>query len=755
MGERDISFDASTDPDATLVEGTGRAEPAATLLVGRYQIGELLGRGGSGQVHRATDALTGAEVAVKFVRALSAGDRRQLRRELTALRLLDVPGVVRLLDDGEDRGQTFLVTELLPGGPLGALAGPYERWAAAARTLVETLARVHRAGVLHRDLKPANVLLDGAGRPVITDFGLAQGRSVEVSAGRAEGTPRYVAPEQWAGLPCDERSDLYALGAMWWEMLVGAPFPREGAELDRVLGAEAPAGLREVVRRLVSPDPRDRPASAEEVLSALGGGDPVLGPLPPLPDRVTAGDLEPLFAEARPTFFHLAADASALLAERSRGDGRRAREVLGGWVRAGRCHWEEGRLRLDRAALEALGWEDHPDARRMAALARERPEAEVARAALDAGDAAWDAGAPGRATAILASVLPLLDEPEPARAVLRRLAARALHLNDQASVRQASWGAERAADTELLLLLQGGRLCATQEMRRAADLLCRIRALPDELETWRLGLLTQALGRLDPAEQAAHLAASEAWCAADGLRRARWLGWRGMASYAAGRYEEALADHEASAERLRDHPVERLVALTNAAAAALETRSVDRASALASDAADLARQLRHPVAEAWATGLWRAARYRSGAPEAPRPELVDAAAAVSPAHEAQHALTEAAFAWRAGRPEAAELALRGARAYARLGYPDGQALVLGLAVAAGAEAEPGALRSLVSAARDPTLALQAAALGSLGTGELPVGAWIGAWHLSDPSARADVLSLDECRARLRAGQGFQ
>jgi hypothetical protein len=134
---------------------------------------------------------------------------------------------------------------------------------------------------------------------------------------------------------------------------------------------------------------------------------------------------------------------------------------------------------------------------------------------------------------------------------------------------------------------------------------------------------------------------------------------------------------------------------------------------------------------------------------------VDAAAVVSPAHEAQHALTEAAFAWRGGRPEAAELAQRGVRAYARLGYPDAQALVLGLAIAAGAEAEPGALRSLVSAAREPTLALQAAALGSLGTAELPVAAWMGAWHLSDPSARADVLSLDECRARLGSAQSFQ
>jgi eukaryotic-like serine/threonine-protein kinase len=197
-------------------------------LVGRYSVGDLLGRGGSGQVHRAWDELAGEAVAIKFVSGYASSTARLVRRELTALRLLDLPGVVRLRDDGEDQGQHFLVMDLLTGGRFDTLAdrGAWEGWAAEAYALLEALARVHFAGVLHRDLKPGNVLLDSQGRPVITDFGLAQGREVERSGtGPAEGTPRYMAPEQRRGEACDERTDLFALGVMFADMLDAGPAP--------------------------------------------------------------------------------------------------------------------------------------------------------------------------------------------------------------------------------------------------------------------------------------------------------------------------------------------------------------------------------------------------------------------------------------------------------------------------------------------------------------------------------------------------
>ena len=115
-----------------------------------------------------------------------------------------------------------------------------------------------------------------------------------------------------------------------------------------------------------------------------------------------------------------------------------------------------------------------------------------------------------------------------------------------------------------------------------------------------------------------------------------------MARYGEGRYADALVDHVSAADLLHDHPVERMAALNNAAAAALETGEPSRAEALGREASELGRRLRHAVTECGATNLVRSARYRAGTRDTPRPDLVDAAARVSRVHEAQHALTEAA-----------------------------------------------------------------------------------------------------------------
>lgn len=735
--------DATWDPDATRTPGSGAPEVTATRLVGRYVLGELLGRGGTGQVHEAVDTLTGDTVAVKFVRAMSATDHRVLRRERTALRLLDLPGVARLRDDGQLGGQSFLVMDLLPGGPISGLAGPYARWADAARTLAETLSRVHYAGVVHRDLKPGNILLDAQQRPVITDFGLAQGAAVERSGGTREGTPRYMPPEQWAGHPCDARSDLYALGVVLWELATDRRFPEHGTGREAMGTTDIPDALRAMILRLTEPDPARRPASAQDVLDALGGGDAVLGPLPPLPDPVPRDVLEALVDEAQPSFLHLADDVATLLLQRSGGAPERVAAELASWIRAGRCHWDQGRLRIDPAAVAALHFEQE-----LPPLTGD--DDAVAAAALEASDRAWNDGQAHRALVLLESVLDLVESPGPARDLRHRMAARSLHLHDATHVRRALYRAERAGDTPLVGLLQGARLCLAWEPARAEEALRAVVGLPDELEVWRLAVLRFALVRHRPEAQDALLASSEAWCAQEPLRRARWLGWRGSAHYAAGRYAEALADHQTSAEALVAHPVERLTALNNAAAAALETGRPEHAAPLAAEARALAASMRHPIAESGATVLMRTAAYRAGSTTAPEPGWVQAASAVAPAHEAQLALTEAAVAWRSGAPEGLALAQRAARVYAALGHP-GQALALALAAALGAPTEPGALVALARALPDPSLALQTVALGApQAAAEVPVATWAAAWHLPDPTARGDVLSLAECRARLRS-----
>lgn len=747
MGESDATWDA----DATLTSGGGGSGPPGVdsdLLVGRYVVGELIGRGGSGQVHLAEDRLTGGSVAVKFVRAMSAGDQRQLRRELTALRLLDLPGVVRLLDDGIDQGQTFLVMEHLPGGMLSALAGPYERWAGAARTLVETLFRVHAAGVVHRDLKPGNILLDAEQRPVITDFGLAQGTSVERSGGTTEGTPRYMPPEQWAGEPCDHRSDLYALGAVLWELLVDDRFTRMTSAQQRVLEVEAPEALKRIVLRLVHPDPEQRPDSASEVLEALGGGDAVLGPLPELSDPVGREALEALVDEDPPTFLHLAEDAATLLLEETGGEREAVRERLASWIRSGRAHWHDGRLALDRAAISALRWERDPAATELAALSEGSEEALAARA-LEVSAEAWEGGEPGRALAVLESVLPLLEEEAHGRAVREQLAVRALSMGDSGSLRRALYRAQRAGDRRLTALLHGARLVASQEMHRASEQLGDVANLPPELETLRLALHLKSLRVVDGHRHDELLTASREWCAEQPERLASWLIARGLMRYSLGAYAKALDDQQQSVRQLPGGSLSQLSALLNVSATALETGDLRVAERAAKRAMAIATGVRRAYHECGATWLKRMARYRLEQPLQPRTGLVDAAAAVSSVRAAQFALLEATIAWRQGATEAPLLAHDAARRFQELGHTDGQALAMALLAASGGVATPDTIATLCRSARVPSIAAQAAALGAPHELERSeVEGWLASWHLADPAARADVLSLVEVKERL-------
>lgn len=288
-----------------------------SLVAGRYELGEPLGQGGFGRVFRATDKLTGARVAVKV---LHAGGARA-RREVMALRLLDVPGVVHLLDEGEEEGCELLVMEHVDGAPFpGALMpAPWPLIASASIGLLETLSRIHAAGVVHRDIKPANVLVTREGRPVLLDFGLSHITSPVGDGltrdGEMLGTAEYLAPEQINGDPVTPRTDLYSVGVLLYAALSGR-LPHEARDLQGLLRARlirrptpladaapgVPRAVANVVDRLLSVDPAERPRSAAEVLALLRGERaltasqlPFLGPRAVIEALVTAA----LAGEAR------------------------------------------------------------------------------------------------------------------------------------------------------------------------------------------------------------------------------------------------------------------------------------------------------------------------------------------------------------------------------------------------------------------------------------------------------------------------
>ena len=281
------------DDSDTVESPAWPVEPtAARVIARRYELIDLLGRGGYGEVWRARDLVSREEVAIKLLDRERIAHPVRVRREIAALRRLRVPGVVRLLDEGMEGAWTFIVMELVPGKafPGGNVAGTADVLQRTTR-LLEVLARVHAQGVVHRDLKPANVLVDDRGRVTLLDFGIALGvGEARISSGfDILGTPAYLAPEQVSGEPLGPRTDLYAVGVMLFEALTGElPFESEVATqaifFERVFGRprtleslrpELPAWLGELVAQLLGRHSHQRPRGANEVLARLRAGGEV------------------------------------------------------------------------------------------------------------------------------------------------------------------------------------------------------------------------------------------------------------------------------------------------------------------------------------------------------------------------------------------------------------------------------------------------------------------------------------------------
>jgi len=255
-----------------------------------------------GVVWKARDAETGQVVALKILREVYADDADyvgRFERELELARRIHSDHVVRVIGYGVRNGSPYLALEYVDGQSLRNLLvshGPYgwDETEPLLAQLAQGLADAHAAGVIHRDLKPSNILIDSDGTAKIADFGIAKGLDLTrvTSTSTLLGTPAYLPPEG----PTDERSDLYSLGIIAFEMMAGAPpfegrtyqevilrHVREAPNLDRL-----PQQARQIVGWLLAKDPSQRPHSAGDLLPVLWGAPVPAGAVPTLAARTPA-----------------------------------------------------------------------------------------------------------------------------------------------------------------------------------------------------------------------------------------------------------------------------------------------------------------------------------------------------------------------------------------------------------------------------------------------------------------------------------
>ena len=298
-------------PDLSDLSATGFRDARfvpGRIFAARFRIISLLGRGAIGEVYRADDLRLGQPVALKLLTTLGAKPSDALARlaaEVRLARTIAHPNVCRVFDIGEAEQWHYLSMEYVDGETLASVRErigrlPPEKAIDVARQLCAGLAAAHEHGVLHRDLKPANVMLDDRGRVRIVDFGLAMRAGERVD--RIAGTPSYIAPEQLAGKEPTERSDLFSLGLVIYEVVTGGPALRASSLVERAGTMLDPATLSfpygieprviEIIRQCLAADPVGRPRSALHVAAHLPGGDAIAAALAdgrvPTPDIVAA-----------------------------------------------------------------------------------------------------------------------------------------------------------------------------------------------------------------------------------------------------------------------------------------------------------------------------------------------------------------------------------------------------------------------------------------------------------------------------------
>ncbi|MGJ9372343.1 protein kinase domain-containing protein [Nesterenkonia sp. CF4.4] len=263
--------------------------PVVGILMGeRYQLTERIAIGGMGEVWKASDQVLGRTVAIKILKEEYTGDEAFLRRfraEARHTALLNHPGIADIYDYGEQSGSGYLVMELVPGRPLSVLLETDKTlsWEKTLSIIAQTgraLQVAHDQGLVHRDVKPGNLLITPTRRVKITDFGIARlADQVPLTAtGQVMGTVQYLSPEQATGQHATGSSDIYALGIIGYEALVGhRPFTGESQiaialkqvnEPPPTLPDSVPEGVRALIMSMLEKDPGKRPLTATKLAEA-------------------------------------------------------------------------------------------------------------------------------------------------------------------------------------------------------------------------------------------------------------------------------------------------------------------------------------------------------------------------------------------------------------------------------------------------------------------------------------------------------
>jgi serine/threonine-protein kinase len=261
------------------------------LIAGRYELEKLVGSGGMSNVFRAHDRLLERTVALKILHEQYTRDDdyvERFRREARAVAKLAHPNIVTVIDRGEQEGRQFIVFEYVDGPNLKDLTrdGPLEAREAIELTLqvARALSFAHQRGLVHRDVKPQNVLLNDDGQAKVTDFGIARSLDVHgvTQTGTVLGTSDYIAPEQARGQRVDPKTDIYSLGTVLYELLVGdVPFSGDNfvAVAMRHVSEPAPSVVERrpdcplrldlAVQRAMAKDPDDRFESMDDFVGEL------------------------------------------------------------------------------------------------------------------------------------------------------------------------------------------------------------------------------------------------------------------------------------------------------------------------------------------------------------------------------------------------------------------------------------------------------------------------------------------------------
>jgi len=284
-----------------------------STIGGRFELLELIDQGGMGSVYRARNNQTGETVAVKALKPdVIAHDPAlidRFKREGEALRQLNHPHIVKIIDTIEQDGRHYIIMEYIAGGSLDKLLRREEQLSVQqtleiALDIADALTRAHRLKIIHRDIKPANVLMANDGTPRLTDFGVAQvgdERTRLTEVGAFVGTIAYLSPEVARGAPYDEKSDIWSFGVMMYEMLTGVnPFaqPNVAATLTAILNMvppditdtrpDVPPELAYLIDRMIAKDPDDRLSSARFAGAEL---ETILTQVSPSKKREITGEL--------------------------------------------------------------------------------------------------------------------------------------------------------------------------------------------------------------------------------------------------------------------------------------------------------------------------------------------------------------------------------------------------------------------------------------------------------------------------------